>query len=530
MAPFLWALPALVVVVAIASGRLDTTRAALLGLVAAVPVAITTGPVDLGGGGLALALGRGLWIGATIAPYILGGLLFWQVAMDDGAGAPGGLASPIARSGSPAGGPPAEGSPAKGSPAGTPPAERPSVEDPADEGDRGRSRRRLLFFACFLMGPFAEAATGFGVGMLGTVALIRGLGLSPRHLMVFALMSQTLIPWGGMGSGTMLAAAYARMAPADLALVCLVPASLLMAVWLPLFWRCAARAGVGGSATECLREAGWIGAGLALLAISTAWLGPETALLAAYAPLIVARYLLDRRPDRRAFLATARRVLPYALLIAVLVATRLLPLVKTGLIDFARVAPFDDLPAWSPLFHAGSWLVIGAVATVLIRGRTRRLAPEARAAWRAGRQAVLTVFLFAMMAEVLAAGGISKAAADALFSAWRSGAVLVTPFIAGAFGILANSGNAPNSLMMASQLAVAEQAGLAVAAVAALQHVSATSMSLFSPVRMSIAAQLAGGGGQERDAYALMLPFAVAGFIVLLAVAIAVVAGLAGGL
>lgn len=523
MAPFLWALPALIVVVAIASGRLDTTRAALLGLIAAMPVAVSTGPVDLGGSGLALALGRGLWIGATIAPYILGGLLFWQVAMDDGAGRPGALASPIARVGSADGVGSADRDGSAGGDGSTVVGRSAGAAIP---GDAARSRRRLLFFACFLIGPFAEAATGFGVGMLGTIALIRGLGLAPRFLMVFALMSQTLIPWGGMGSGTMLAAAYARMAPAELGLYCVVPVSLLMAVWLPLFWRCAARAGLGAPASECLREAGWLVAGLGLIALSTAWLGPETALLAAYAPLIVARYLFDQRPDRKAVAATARRILPYAALIALLVVTRLQPTLKAGLAGFGRLAPFDDLPAWSPLFHAGSWLIVGGLVTALMRGRIDRLGEEARSAWRTGRQAVLTVFLFAMMAEVLAAGGISRAAADALFAAWQSGAILVTPFIAGAFGILANSGNAPNSLMMPSQLAVAQQAGLAVAAVAALQHVSATSMSLFSPVRMSIAAQLAGGRGEERGAYALMLPFAVAGFVVLLAVAVAVVAGL----
>lgn len=500
MNALLWALPALIVVVAIASGHLNTTKAALLGLLTAVPVAMLTGPSGLATSGLAEALARGLWIGATIAPYILGGLLFWQVAMNKAD---------------------RDVEPARVEPR----AGEPRTSAAPASANTARRQRRLLFFACFLIGPFAESATGFGVGMLGTIALLRGLTLAPRYLMVFALMSQTLIPWGGMGSGTMLAAAYARMAPAELGLGCIVPIALLMAVWLPLFWRCAARAGLGAPVAECLAEAGWIAAGIALIAIATAGLGPETALLAAYAPLIVLRYWLDQRPDRAAFVATARRVLPYAVLIAVLVVTRLQPTLKAALVRIGQLAPFPDLPAWSPLFHAGSWLLIGALVTAVLRGQAAALGAEARAAWRTGSQAVLTVFLFAMLAEVLAAAGISQAAADSLFAAWQTGAVLVTPFIAGAFGILANSGNAPNSLMMSSQLAVARQAGLDMAAVVALQHVSATSMSLFSPVRMSIAAQLAGGQGQEREAYGLMLPFAIAGFAVLLALAIAIVAG-----
>ena len=64
----------------------------------------------------------------------------------------------------------------------------------------------------------------------------------------------------------------------------------------------------GKTRSACARPAG--SRPLALLAAFTAWLGPETALLAAYGPLITLRYLLDRRPDRRAFAATARRMRP----------------------------------------------------------------------------------------------------------------------------------------------------------------------------------------------------------------------------
>ena len=68
MTYLLWALPALAVIAAIASGRLDTIKAAVLGLSIAVPVAMFTGPAAFGGVQLVHALARGLWIGATIAP------------------------------------------------------------------------------------------------------------------------------------------------------------------------------------------------------------------------------------------------------------------------------------------------------------------------------------------------------------------------------------------------------------------------------------------------------------------------------
>src|SRR6478609_1465089 len=132
MSYLLWSLPALTVIAAIASGRVNTTIAAVLGLCGAVPIALFAAPAPFSPAQLAVALERGLWIGWIITPYILGGLLFWQMA------AQGGMRTDAA------GGPPDA-----------------MHLDPL-------ARRRLLFFACFLVGPFAESATGFGVGMLGT--------------------------------------------------------------------------------------------------------------------------------------------------------------------------------------------------------------------------------------------------------------------------------------------------------------------------------------------------------------------------
>lgn len=484
MTYLLWSLPALTVIGAIASGRVNTTIAAVLGLFAAIPIALYAAPAPFTGAQLAVTLERGLWIGWIITPYILGGLLFWQMASQ-------GHASP-------------------------PAAGQAELNDPL-------ARRRRLFFACFLIGPFAESATGFGVGMLGTVLLIRPLGLKPRDIMVFALLSQTLIPWGAMGSGTLLASAYARVPAPQLALYSMVAVALLMVVWMILFWRTARHAGLRADAAEHRREAVWMAASLGLLTAATALLGPETALLAAYGPLIVLRFLLDRRPGRPQAVAAAKRALPYILVIACLVATRLIPGLNRALGALADIRPFADLPAWMPFLHAGSWLIAGALAMAAWHRQPRALATQARASWKTGRHAVMSVFLFAMMAEVLAGAGISQAYADGLFATLQDWTILITPVLAGAFGILANSGNAPNSLFMPSQLSLAVHAGLNVPAAAALLHVSGTAMGIFSPVRMSIAAGLAHGQGQERSVYVLLLPFALAAFGILLSLALLVV-------
>jgi lactate permease len=157
----------------------------------------------------------------------------------------------------------------------------------------------------------------------------------------------------------------------------------------------------------------------------------------------------------------------------------------------------------------------GALGVALTRGHVAQLRQELRGAWKTARTPVVTVFVFAMLAEVLAAAGISAAIAAGLFANLGALGVLAAPLMSIGLGVLTNSGSAGNSLFMSSQVAMAAQANLSVPATAALQHVAASSMSLFSPVRMAIAASLAHGQGQERRVYSGLVPYAIASTAIL---------------
>ncbi|MGX7705565.1 L-lactate permease [Methylobacterium sp. Gmos1] len=481
----LWASPALAVIAAIVSGKTGTVGAALIGLALALIVALFAAPHAFQVGDAAVFLARGAWIGWIVVPYILGGLFFWRIALR-----PGGPAIP----------------------------ER-SLSD-------ARARRRLLFAACFLIGPFAEAATGFGVGIIGTMMLVRRLDVAPVPLLAFSLLSQTMILWGGMGSGAIVAAAFARTDPTTLA----VNTSWFMVafnlLWLPLFWRLAERAGVSCGWRERVNEMRWLCAGLAAVIAATVALGPETAMLAAYGPLIALRYVLDERPSHRELLLATRKVAPFATLITWLLLTRLIPPLKQVLEQAGRLQPFPGAPAWSPLFHAGTWLVVAAIVTGLLRGQAYAFVQEARGAWRTGRLAVLTIVAFAMMAELLSGSGVAEGLARGMFEALGRWSVLVTPIISAVFGALANSGNAANGLFMASQLSLAAEANLNLAAVASLQQAAALSLNIVSPVRMSVVCSLAETPGMERQAYRAMLPFSTVVIIVLLASALMLFGGI----
>ena len=475
-----WTLPALVVVGVIGSGRFGTLVASLLGLFAAFLVALTTAPIDFSLSNACLAIARGAWIGWTVVPYILGGLLFWQMAARPANAAV-------------------------------------SIESGALDA---RTKRRLLFTACFLIGPFAESATGFGVGIIGTMTLVRRLGVMPIYLLAFSLLSQTMILWGGMGSGVIVAAAFARTDPTTLAVHTSLFVVVFNALWLPLYWRLADKAGLAVGWTERISEAAWLAVSIAGVIGATVLLGAETAMLASYGPMILLRWLVDERPDRQAFLLAIGRMAPFAILIGWLVVTRLLPPVTHFLENAGRVQPFSGAPPWSPLFHAGTWLVVGGLLTGLLRGHSSAFPKEIRAVWKTGRLAVLTIITFAMMAELLSGSGIAQGLARGMFILLDRWAVVATPMISAVFGSLANSGNAANGLFMASQVSLAVDAGLNVAAVIALQHAAALSLNLVSPVRMSIVCSLAGTPGRERDAYRTMLPFVGAVIAPLLVAAI----------
>lgn len=472
-----WTLPAVAVIVLIASGRFGTLSASVAGVCVALVVALVSAPQVFLAANAAVSLLRGAWIGWTVVPYILGGLLFWQMAIR-----PGNAAMPVE----------------------------------ADPGN-ARARRRLLFTACFLIGPFAESATGFGVGIIGTMVLVRRLDVAPIYLLYFGLLSQTMILWGGMGSGAIIAAAFAGTDPTSLVVDTSVFVVAFNAFWLPLYWRLADKAGIATDWRGCLGEAGWLGFSLAAVVAATALLGPETAMLAAYGPIIVLRYIADERPNRRALALALRRMAPFVFLIGWLVLTRLFTPMTRFLEETARMQPFVGVPAWSPLFHAGTWLVVGAILTGLLRGHTSAFGAEIRAAWKTGRLAVLTVITFSMMAELLSGSGIAKGLAEGMFAALGAWAVVLTPQLSAVFGALANSGNAANGLFMASQVSLATGAGLNVAAVIALQQAAALSLNMVSPVRMSIVCGLAGTPGRERDAYRAMFPFAASAILVVFA-------------
>lgn len=450
--------PLILVVVALVSRRVTSLTAGLAGMLAACLVALTVAPIGLTGARLAETLGKGLWLSWLVGAVILGGL-FFRVAVS-----------------------------------------RPSAPGLDPVTDIGLRRRRA-FAACFLIGPFAEAATGFGVGQVTTIAILMTLGLAPLHIAMLGLFSQILVPWGAMANGTMVGAAFSGLTPVELGLQSAIVNAPLVFAWLFLFWRLAAAAGLGDGKGHRLADVAWTSAMVAALLLFNHWLGPETAALAALGPLIVLCFWRDERPDRARWRSLLPVALPYAALIVAIALTRIVPALSSAL-GRATLQPFEEALPWFPLLHPGSWLVFIGLLTLLVMGRGRATPRLLADTWRQGWRPVVTIGAFLVMAQVMADSGAARRLADAMAIALGPAAILATAPLAGLFGFVTGSSNATNALLMTSQVGLSAQHGLSPLWIAAVQNVAAAALTMLSPVRVSMGCALAGDSRLEGQVYA----------------------------
>lgn len=473
---FLWSLPVVIVAILIASGR-STTLAGMSGLTVAVLVALTAAPHQFGPVEALLAAGGGAWLALLVGAVILTGVFFREVAAGDHASA-----------------------------------------DPAPVP--AALRRRQLYLICFLVGPFAESATGFGVGQVAVAAMLRSIGLIPVHAVLLGLFSQTMVPWGALANGTIVGAELSGLAPHVLGLHSALLTVPLLLVWLVFFWRLSAAAGVPGTRSDLVVELAWTLIAAALLIACNVAFGPEVAALAALGPLIVANSLLGGQHAGGGWRSAVRSVLPYAALIVGLAATRAIAPLNLLLAETAAVRPFADGPTWLPLLHPSSWLLVVGLGAAFGSGRAAAIPDALKRAWLRARNPIFAVVLFLAMAQVMVSAGIAAGLAKGLTSSLGPAAVLATPLFAGLFGFLTSSGSAANGLLMPAQAAFAQEAGLSLPWLAALQNVAAAAATMLCPVRVAMGCALIGRPDLESLVYRRAWPLGVAALVVLVAAAV----------
>ena len=470
-------IPLILVLALLGSGRAGSLAAGLAGLAATVAVAGGLAIADSGPAAAIALLARetpvGLWLAWQVVTIVVTGVFFYR--------------STLTRAAAPTG----------------------SADAPTP---------RRLWSLCFLLAPFAESVTGFGVGYVIALAALRRLGLGAMPALLLGLYSQTLVPWGALAVGTSVGAALAGLAPGELGYRSALLQIPIHALYLALYWRLVREAGVPVALKQKLDDIAWTALLLALLVLMNRRGDPEIAAAAPCALLLAVRFWRDERPDRARLVSALRASAPYAALTLLLCATRLIAPVRDLLKPLAAIRPYDFLPAFAPFYSPGFWLLLVAGGVALsTRTPLSRLALEtARGAWRS-----CTVTLaFVLMAQLYLGSGMAAALAEGLRAGIGQWAVLGVPVFAATGGFLTGSGAASNAMLLPMDIALARALALDPAWIAAVQNSVTANLSMLSPIRVSMGTAIMGMAAAEaalyRRAWPLGLPAIVTGLAAVL--------------
>ncbi len=391
------------------------------------------------------------------------------------------------------------------------------------------NRRRAVFVACFLVGPFAESVTGFGVGLVVALAMLRHMGLPPVQAAALGLFSQVLAAWGAMGVGTRVGAELIGVSFTELGTASALLMAVVLPCLLPVFWGLIHSCGLRSGLRERAADVALLLFLAGLIWLTNRFVAPELGGGLATGVLLVlveGPRLLRSDAGLRDLM---KRLWPYVLLIAALMATRLLPPLSDWTGRWLVLDPFGGLAPLALLRHPATWLV--GIAAILLAGLPAAKAGEVvRGALRAALVPMAATLVFVEFAAFMAASG-----GAAMFGqAWREVAgrfaVLATPVFGGAAGMLTGSNTASNALMMHIQLSLAAESGLPPMLTAAVQTVSGSICTMLTPGRIVLAAGLVGLQQAEGAIYRRALPIGLATILSLLAVVVLVAGAKAWGL
>ena len=385
------------------------------------------------------------------------------------------------------------------------------------------NRRRAVFVACFLVGPFAESVTGFGVGLVVALAMLRHMGLPPVHAAALGLFSQVLAPWGAMGVGTRVGAELIGVSFAELGTASALLMMVVLPCLLPVFWRLIHQAGLNSTLADRATDFGLTVCLAALIWATNRFVAPELGGGLATGVLLLlveGPRLLRSAAD---VVRLLRRLWPYVLLVCGLMATRLVPPLSDWTGIWLVLDPFGGLAPLALLRHPATWLAL--VAAILLAGLPSGRAREvAGGAARAALVPMAATLVFVELAAFMSASGGAAMFGQAWQDVAGHFAVLATPVFGAAAGALTGSNTASNALMMNIQLSLAAESGLPPILTAAVQTVSGSICTMLTPGRIVLAAGLVGLVRAEGMIYRLALPIGLASVLALLAV-IVVMAG-----
>ncbi|MFN7104173.1 MAG: L-lactate permease, partial [Pseudorhizobium sp.] len=257
-------------------------------------------------------------------------------------------------------------------------------------------RMQVLLIAWFFA-LFMEGAAGFGAPVAVAAPLLVGIGISPARAVMLALIGHAAgVPFGAIGTPTLTQVEIAGLAPLELGGTI---AAINLVLGFGLVFVVSRFSGDGPLTWSEIRWTALAGACFLIPSgVIAAGVGPELPTLAGALIGLVLFVTLLRW--RQALLAIRWRdllpdLLPYGLLVALILATRLVPLLRQRLGELAWSWDLHSYfsGSFAPLFHPGSLLFVSIAAAALASRRHALLSPAFAAALRRLGPVALALFL-----------------------------------------------------------------------------------------------------------------------------------------
>jgi lactate permease len=386
-------------------------------------------------------------------------------------------------------------------------------------GSASRDPARQALVLAGGLSPFFESVSGFGLAVVIVGPLLVGLGFTARRATLLALLGQNAVPWGALAVGTLIGADLAGVSARDMGV-----GSGWLSAPLALLYDTLAVAVAAGPGL-LLRRVPDILIGAGVLASVLVWASASLSVelagvlagLAATAALLAWARLVEggseeggseegrsgggREPPGRgrpAGMSPARAAAPYTLLVAGLLATRLVPPLREWLEQHLVI----DAAAYGvrlPMLYSPAFLLLLAAAfAIVLFGLDRTTVREAaRATLRQWWPAAGATATFLALSTVMLASGMTPTLAAAAAAAAGPAFVWLSPLVGGLGGFMTGSNTGGNAMFARFQVETAARAGLPADLLAYGNNTAAANATMASPSRVVLATTVTGLRGDE---------------------------------
>lgn len=373
------------------------------------------------------------------------------------------------------------------------------------------------------LGPFLEATTGFGIGIVIAAPLYLAMGFEPSKATILSLLTQSAVPWGALAVGTVLNAELSNVS-----LKALGVGSALFTIPLYLIYTIAVVC-IAGGWRAVWRNALTILFLWASLSVSTwaanAYVSPPLAgVLAGFvtASLLLIYFRITSLRINPTIKQTAaakgdnadlplwKSVLPYGFLIVFSLVANLWPpayrWLHTVLVWRVPSFQFQLELLYSPGF---ALLMSSILGIVMYRLSWDQIRDCALRTLKQVYPAAISTVGFVAMSTVMQQARMTDFFSHNLALWVGSGFLIVSPIIGGLGGLITGSNSASNAMFAPFQSTMAHELHQSPLLYAVTQNVAASNLTMESPSRIALAASVTKLAGREGTLTRRMVPLGI---------------------